>query len=56
MRHLIGLLSVDENFIYGVRSYYVMSAISNRGFNYKKAKIGFLKERFPDWESIKNHY
>ena len=49
MRHLIGLLSVDL-ILYGIRYCSSMLAISNFGIAFKKAQIGYLKEKDPKWD------
>ena len=46
MRHLIGHLSVDL-ILYGIHYCNSMLAISNFGIAFKKAKIGYLKEKIP---------
>ena len=45
MRHLIGLLSVDTQFLYGIRNYRIMFVISNFGFALTETQIGFPKEK-----------
>ena len=52
MRHLIGHLSVDL-ILYGIRYCNSMLAISNFGIAFKKAQIGYLKEKIPQRGSSK---
>ena len=57
MRHLIGLLSVDTQFLRGVRNFIVMSVISNFGFAFEKTSLVFKKEKFPPKRGEpQNHY
>ena len=47
MRHLIGLLSVDGQLLYGIHSFDTMFAILNYGFAFKRSPMIDLKEKIP---------
>ena len=47
MRHLIGLLSVDGQLLYGLHSLDTMFAILNYGFAFKGSPMMNLKEKIP---------